>query len=264
MEGRARRPSSGRTIAPQELDELVHVSVTEVGVLCDVAGHHALSEELALTLLKRRDLPREVLEALSKNGRVMRRREVKTEIVKHQRTPRHISLPLIKHLYTTDLMHAALTPAVPADLKMAIEENLIKRMPSISTGERLMFSKRASGRVASYLLNDEEGRIVDAALNNPYMTEALVIKQLVMEQPSQLLTVHVARHPKWSLRKDIQAAMLKNPYTPFAFAITCAEGLKLKELKGLLFVSQLPEQIKEYLLATAQRREEKKLEDRKR
>ena len=258
MEGRSRRPSSGRAIAPQELDELVHISVTEVGVLCDVAGHHALSEELALTLLKRRDLPKEVLEALAKNGRVMKRREVKTEIVKHQRTPRHISLPLIKHLYTGDLMHAALTPSVPADLKMAIEEALIKRLPSVSVGERLMFSKRASGRVAAFLLNDEEARIVDAALNNPYMTEALIIKQLVLEQPSQLLTVHVSHHPKWSLRKDIRMAMLKNPYTPFAFAIVCAEGLTLKELKDLLFVSQLPEQIKEYLVATTERKEEKK------
>lgn len=258
MQARSRRPTAGRTIAAEELDELVHVPITEVGLLCDVAAHNALSEELALTLLKRRDLPREVLEALSKNGRAMKRREVKTEIVKHQRTPRHITLPLIKHLYTGDLMQVALTPAVPADLKMAIEEALIKRMPSISRGERLMFSKRASGRVAAYLLNDEEVRIVQAALDNPYMTEALIIKQLVMEKPSELLTVHVARHSKWSLRKDIRLAMLKNPYTPFAFAITCADGLSLKELQDLLFVSQLPEQIKQYLTDVAKRREEKK------
>src|SRR3954447_1826025 len=106
-----RKPSSGRTtIPPEELDSLVHVPITEVGILCDVAGHHGLSEELALTLLKRRDLPKEVLEALAKNGRVMKRREIKTEIVKHQRTPRHISLPLLKHLYSPDLMLVALTP----------------------------------------------------------------------------------------------------------------------------------------------------------
>src|SRR5207244_6246151 len=103
-----------------------------------------------------------------------KRREINTEIVKHQRTPRHISLPLLKHLYSPDLMLVALTPAVAADMKMAIEEALIKRMPSISTGERLMFAKRASGRIAAYLLNDEEPRIIDAALNNPYLTESLI------------------------------------------------------------------------------------------
>jgi hypothetical protein len=253
-----RKPSSGRTLAPEELDSLVHVPITEVGILCDVASHHGLSEELALTLLKRRDLPKEVLESLAKNGRVMKRREIKTGLVKHQRTPRHISLPLIKHLYTTDMMLVALTPGVAADMKMAIEEALIKRMPSISTGERMMFAKRASGRVAAHLLNDEEPRILDAALNNPYLTESLIIKQLVMEQPSQLLTIHVAHHPKWSLRKDIRVTMLKNPYTPLAFAIVCAQGVSAKELKDLLFVSQLPEQIKEYLLLTTQRREERK------
>src|ERR1700690_4089782 len=74
----------------------------------------ALNEDRALTLLKRTDLPSDALEALSKNASVMKSRKVKLALAQHPRTPRHVSLPMIRHLFTFDLMKIALTPVVPA------------------------------------------------------------------------------------------------------------------------------------------------------
>ena len=62
--------------------------------LLRVAGDPALTEDLALALLKRADLPPEVLEQLSKNGNVLRVRKVKVALVCHPHTPRHVSVPL--------------------------------------------------------------------------------------------------------------------------------------------------------------------------
>jgi len=103
------------------------------GVLFDAADP-ALSEEVALSLLKRPDLPVETLERLGKNSAVLKHRKVKIALVEHPRTPRHISLPLVRQLYTFDLVQVALTPTVPADLKRAADEALCNRLETISSG----------------------------------------------------------------------------------------------------------------------------------
>ena len=53
--------------ADADLERLVHDSAPEI--LIAVAADARLTEDLALALLNHRDLPREALEALSKNGR---------------------------------------------------------------------------------------------------------------------------------------------------------------------------------------------------
>ena len=96
------------------LEEAVHSQSAEV--LERAAGDPSLSEDLALALLKRLDLPASVFEALNKNAALMKLRKVKVGLVSHPKTPRHLSLPLLRQLYTFDLMSVALTPVVPANV----------------------------------------------------------------------------------------------------------------------------------------------------
>ena len=110
-------------------------------------------------LLKHSDLPTQALDRLSRNRGIMKSRKVKLALVEHPRTPRHISVPMVRHLFTFDLMQVALTPVVPADIKMAAEESLINRLERLSQGERLTLAHRASGRVAAALLLDPEARV---------------------------------------------------------------------------------------------------------
>ena len=112
--------SETRKITPPadaDLEQLVHDSSPEI--LTAVAADARLTEDLALALLNHRDLPREALEALSKNGPLMRQRKVRMAIVMHPRTPRHVSVPTIRHLYTFELMQVALLPSVLPDVKHA-------------------------------------------------------------------------------------------------------------------------------------------------
>jgi len=104
-----------------------------------------LTEDLALALLQHHDLPPETLERLSSSA-AMKSRKVKLALVEHPRTPRHISLPMVRHLFTFELMQVALAPVTPADVKIAAEESLIHRLETVSEGERLSLARRASGR----------------------------------------------------------------------------------------------------------------------
>jgi hypothetical protein len=238
--------------ADADLERLVHDSSPEI--LTAVAADARLTEDLALALLNHRDLPREALEALSKNGQMGRLRKVRMAIVVHPRTPRHVSVPTIRHLYTFDLMQVALLPSVPTDVRRAAEEVLISKLASISSGERVTLARRSSGRVAGALLLDKEERIMQAALANPQMTEVSIVKALKAGHGTELLAPAVARHQKWSYRNDVKAALLGNKDTPSGRLIHLAAELPINLIKDVLRGGRLTTQAKNSLLAVLEKR----------
>ncbi len=266
-----------------------------------------LTEDLALALLKRADLPPEVLEQLAKNANALKSRKVKIALVSHPHTPRHVSVPLARQFYTFDLMKVALSPHVPADVKVAVDGVLISRLKTVTLGERLTLARRASGRVAAALLLDVEsgdGKIVDrntmdrktidrktidrkitdrktiagktiggktiagktiaakavardtrvmqAALENPRLTEALVINSVLGPAAGAALVQAVARHAKWSRRREIRAALLRTAHLSLARALEFSRGIPAPLLEEVLASSRLPAPIKAQLIRESQ------------
>src|SRR5215471_11571176 len=127
-----------------QLDQLIHDSDPEV--LIAVAGDARLNEDLALALLERRDLPRQALEQMHKHKSLARLRKVQLALVMLPHTPRHVSIPIIRHLYAFELMRVALLPSVVADVKRAAEETLIGRLATVSPGRaQRCAAQRATG-----------------------------------------------------------------------------------------------------------------------
>src|SRR5437764_13098422 len=71
-----------------QLEAKIHRPVADIDSLRSAASHIALTEDLALTLLERRELPSAVLYDLSKNGRVIMYRKVRLAVLQHQQTSR--------------------------------------------------------------------------------------------------------------------------------------------------------------------------------
>ena len=228
------------------VEEAIHSSSAEV--LAAAVSDSALNEDLALTLLKRMDLPGEALERLSKNSSAMKSRKVKLALVEHPKTPRHVSLPIVRHLFTFDLMHVALTPVVPADVKSIADETLCNRMETITSGEKLTLAHRASGRVAAELLSDVEARVIHAALENSRLTESHVVKAVMMTNASPVFIQAVCHHAKWSLRREVRIALLRSQHTPLARALEFVRSLQTALVREILHGSRLPANIKEHLL----------------
>jgi len=216
--------------------------------MCAAAEDARLTEELALALLERRDLPASAIERLVKHPAVKKSRKAQLALVKHQHTPRFVSLPLLRRLHTFELMQVALTPAVAADLKASADELILQRRETISLGERLTLAKRGSGRLAGALLLDSEPRIVEAALDNPQLTEALVAKALMKERGPHALAEKVCAHSKWSLRREVQRALLRHPGTTLARLLVFARALPSEALRELMQQSRLSENVKAYVL----------------
>jgi len=243
-------PSISSEVAPDissiPVEEAIHSSSAEV--LIAAVSYSALNEDLALTLLKRMDLPGEALERLSKNSSAMKSRKVKLALVEHPKTPRHVSLPMARHLFTFDLMRVALTPAVPADVKAVADQTICNRIETITSGERLTLAHRASGRVATELLSDSESRVIHAAMENPRLTESQVVKAVMATKASPVFVQAVCHHVKWSLRREVRIALLRSQHTPLARALEFARSLPVTIVKEILHGSRLPANIKEALL----------------
>lgn len=231
--------------ADAPLERLIHDS--SPNLLTAVASDPRLTEDLALALLQRRDLPREALEQLNKHKSVAGLRKVRLAVVTHPHTPRHVSVPVIRHLYAFELMQVALLPFVPADVKRAAEDILLTRLAGVSSGERFTLAKRSSGRVAAALLLDKEERVLNAALANPQMTEAWIVKALKSGAGTELLAPAVCRHAKWPHRVDIKVALLGNVRTPFGRVVQFAAELPRRSLQDALRQARLPPIVKAYI-----------------
>ena len=206
-----------------------------------------LTEDLALAQLKDPDLSSDAIEQISREAVAVSSRKVRLALAAHPHTPRRIALKLIRELYTIELMQFALTPAAAADLKRLAEELLLSRVNGIPLGERISLARRASTVVAGALLLDKEQRVWQPALENGRLTESAVVKALQRTGAMPTFVEAVSHHPKWSVRNEIQVALLRSAHTPMAKAIEFARRIPPRQLRDILHTSRLPETIKSYL-----------------
>lgn len=212
-----------------------------------LASNGPLTEDQALAFLKTGDLAAEIIDQIIKSSSAIKSRKVRLALAAHPRVPRRLALRIIRGLYTFDLVQFARMPAAAADLKHLADELLISRLASVTLGERISLARRASPTVAAALLLDKDTRVWQAALENPRLTEASIVKALQKTGATPAFVEAVCRHAKWSLRHEIRLALLRNPHTPLARAIEFARRLPPPLLRDVLHASRLPEKIKEYL-----------------
>ena len=220
-------------------------------------SNHNLSEEEALALLKRPDLPADVLEALAKNVSVLRQRKARLALIQHPKTPRHVSLPLVRQLYIFEVMQVALTPVVPADVKRAADDVLLNHLDTVTAGERLTLAHRGSGRVVEELLLDEDPRVAQGALQNSRLTEVSIVRALARPEVSAALVEAVCQHPQWSLRREVRIALLRSEKTPPARAAEYARTMSPAQVREILQSSKLPAGVRNLILKELKGRERK-------
>ena len=196
------------------------------------------SEDAALALLNRPDISSEALALLARSPVTSKSRKVMLAVVEHSRTPRHISVPLLRRMFTFDLMQVALTPAVAADIKRTAEEQILMRLESISAGEKISLARRASGRIARALLQDSDLRVISPALDNPRLTEAWVVEALMKPDASERLFRLVSEHGKWFHRREVQLALLRSEKTPLEPARELAKHFSEELLREIVPISR--------------------------
>jgi hypothetical protein len=194
----------------------------------------SFNEDQAIALLQRRDLTAEMLTSLARNPDVLKSRKVVLALIAHPRTPRHVSIPLLRRIFTFDLVQVTLTPAIAADLKRASEEQILLRLETLAAGEKITLAKRASGRVAAALLQDSDIRVVEPALDNAQLTEPLVVQALMKPRAPAILFELASSHRNWCQRREVQIALLRSDKTPLQNTQKIAQNFSEGFLREIL------------------------------
>ena len=218
-------------------------------VLMGLARNPHLQERDLLRLLERKDLAHEVVRELAHHREVRRSYTVQLALVRHPKTPRQVSLPLMKFLYIFDLLRVAQTPAVPADVKMVAEETILKKLEGMPRGERISLARRGTGRLAASLLFNPDLELIRAALDNPSLTEGHLLKVLAREGLPPAVVEQLAQHQRWSHHYHLRLALIRNPLTPFARVLAFLPDMAVTDLRDICLDHRMPQPVRKYIEA---------------
>ncbi len=215
----------------EELAGLLHHPSADV--LLALLDNPALDETQVCLLLERKDLPGEILEEISRRKALLKSYRVKRALAFHPRTPRLVSLRLLRDLFLMDLVQVAILPGVSAELKRNAEEQLLARLPQLPLGQKITLARRGPARVAGALLAEGHAQVISVVLD---MIPAIV------------------HHHKWSITYNVRLALVRHPSTPLASILSYLPELTVSDLRELAAPGIVPESLRKYLQAEVQRR----------
>ena len=241
-----------RTASAEELNALIYHAAP--AVLLALLDNPAFDETKLTLLLSRKDLPVEILEEIGRRKNLLKSYVVKKAVLFHPRAPRLVGLRLLKDIYLMDLVQFALSPAVSAELKRYVEEQIIARLPQMPLGQKITLARRGPGRVAGALVADGNARVMPVAIENPFLTEAQVLKALARERVQVGVVQALASHPKWSQSYNVRLALVRNPSAPISVVLRFLPHLTVTDLRVLAEPGIVPENLRKYLQAEVRRR----------
>jgi len=235
-----------------ELTALLHHA--DAGVLLALLDNPSLEETQLCMLLERKNLPGEVLEEVARRKPLLKSYRVKKALAFHPRTPRLVTMRLLRDLYLMDLVQITLLPGIPAELKRNAEDQLVSRLPQMPLGQKITLARRGPARLAGALLAEGHAQIVGIVLDNAYLTEAQVLKVLSREKLPPVVVHDISRHRKWSISYNVRLALVRHPLSPLATVLAYLPELTVSDLRELASPGIVPESLRKYLQAEVQRR----------
>jgi hypothetical protein len=89
--------------------------------------------------------------------------------------------------------------------------------------------------------------MIQAVLDNPYLTEAVLLPVLNRPDCPPKIVESIAGHPKWGLRYDVRLGLLRHSSLPLARALAILPGLKPQDAKAISQDPAVIPQVRNYL-----------------
>lgn len=216
-------------------------------VLKALLANRLLTEEHALVMANRRNLPGDVLEALAKDRRWSGSYPLKVAIAKNPKTPLFVSLSLARHLRLFDLADITRDHFIPLPYRKKIEAMIIERIPSMPLGIQKTLARRAAGNVLFTLLLGRDAELVQTCLANPHLMESHLFKYISRANSLRETISMIAEHPNWSCRTAIRLSLVRNPQTPLSSCIRFFSRMTAQDLRELYADNLVPVTVKPFI-----------------
>lgn len=251
-EGLSKMRDRALVVKGEELAALLHHPAADV--LLALLDNPALDETQLCLLLERKNLPGEVLEEVGRRKPLLKSYRVKRALAFHPRTPRLISMRLFRDLYLMDLIQIALSPAISAELKRNAEDQVLARLPQLPLGQKITLARRGPARIAGALLAEGHVQVVPIVLENPFLTEAQILKALSREKLPTGVIPAIIQHRKWSITYNVRLALVRHAASPLATILGFLPELTVSDLRELAAPGIVAENLRKYLQAEVHRR----------
>ena len=241
-----------RSASGEDLVRLIHEA--SAAELSPVLENPSLSEETLCLVLQRKDLPADFLEEVLACRQFLKSYRVKKALAFHPHTPRTEGFRLLRELYLMDLVQFAISPGVLPDMKIKAEEQVIAKLPQLPLGQKITLARRAPARIAGALLAEGNAPVVKAALGNPNLSEAQVLRVLSRDKLPAVVAQSIAHDEKWSHVYNVRVALIRQSATTLTTILAFLPELTISDLNELVAPGILPENLRHYLQAEIQRR----------
>lgn len=217
----------------EDLERILREAAGEVLVLAVEAHAARLDPRQARLVLKNPYVSGRLIMLLAEQRQLASAYEVRREVVLHPLAPRVLVLDWIGGLFWPDLVRVGRDPRLHPTVRRAAELRLIERLVALSLGEKTAIARSGSVGVIASLRHDPSPRVIAALLENPLLTEPLLMPLLASETASPRALATVAASPRWSSRYGVRLALARNPRTPLAASLHLLAALKKRDLAAL-------------------------------
>jgi hypothetical protein len=241
-----------RNATRENLVRLIHDVPADA--LLPILENPSLDETILAILLQRKDLRIEFLTEVLQRRRFLKNYLVKKLLAFHPHIPRAEGIRLLRDLYMMDLVQFAISPGALPDLKRKAEDQVIAKLPQLPLGQKITLARRSPARIAGALLAGGQPAVVKAALLNPNLTEAQVLRVLAKEKLPPAVAQLIAEDAKWGHVYNVRIALLRQPSTTLTTVLAFLPELTVSDLRELAAPGILPEKLGHYLQAEIHRR----------
>jgi hypothetical protein len=217
-----------------------HLATAPPAYLQGAARNAALGVGELLLLLRNREAPAPLLQAIGRDRGWAGSYRVKRALALHPRTPLVLGRDLVRHLFWKELVELSVAPHVNPAVRRLAERYLKERLDAMALGERIALARRASRGLIGSLCGCDEEPVLRALLGNPCLVEADAVMVASSDEAPRALLAHLAEHPKWGMRRDVFLALARNERTPVPAALRILHRLGTRELRELCREPALP------------------------
>ncbi len=175
----------------------------------------------------------DVIEALLGARRLLAGYEVRSAIARHRRTPEAVALRFIPGLFWRDLLEISVDVRISSAVRQVAEKYLIQRLGRLTTGERVAIARRATPGVLAHLRQDPSRYVIKALLENPRLTEPVLLPMVADEATLPRILDMVASAPRWGPRYEVRVALSRNPRAPFRVIFEVLPTLRRRDLHAV-------------------------------
>ena len=203
---------AGLTAKEEELFQLI--LDPDTNFLQTLLKNPQINEDHLLALLKRRDLPEELINSIYQKHKQSLSHRIVLALVKNPTTPGTLIRNLLPLLRLFELVDLCFIPGVTPDQKLAAERVILQRLPTTPLGNKITLARRGTANMIAALLKEGHPQLFEVCLSNSHLKEAAIYQFLRGATAGAETISMVARHNRWNQRPNLRHAILKNPKTP--------------------------------------------------